>query len=679
MSASTKSRIQKLPPVLVDRIAAGEVVEAPFSAIKEMVENSLDAGAARIRIETAAAGLDLLVVEDDGRGIHADDLRFAVERHATSKIRELEDLDAILSFGFRGEALASIASVSHLEIKSRRADDRTGALLEVRGGDIVREEPTVCKPGTVITVRDLFYATPARRKYVRSERAENSRNYAQVIRLALAHPQIHFVYVRDGKEYANFAAAADLRERIAQIYKSKIDQYLVPVDHEYEGLRMRGFVCDGNYHRANRDGQFTFINNRSVEIKHFSYLARKAYDELLPPGAHPYYFLFLEIDPHRVDVNVHPAKREVRLLDEHLLHGLVVQGVGRALRPNEPLSFGGWGARGQRPAPRLQHGMLQVEQVLLDRPPQERRAHELWSPAPGHEHWTDPFAPAEASAADSGKGEIFAGGTGLATGERLDGRGEILAGAQGDSIRREASARTATEHGYDATPPEAIATSTEPGAASQSGANPEAESEAASGAGVASSKRSFLPQRHFGLLFGTYILAEGDDGLYIIDQHTAHERINYEKMRRRLEAQRSQRQPLLHPITIDCLPDELSAILERTDELLESGFLIEEFGASAYIVREIPPYLEPGGEQDLIVHLIHRILEGEESVRLYDEYAAMKACKASIKRNDYVASEVLSGILRELAECENPSRCPHGRPTMLRISPEELDRLFYRA
>jgi len=653
MSASTKSRIQKLPPVLVDRIAAGEVVEAPYSALKEMVENSLDAGAGRIRIETAAGGLDLLTVEDDGYGMHADDLRSAVERHATSKIRELEDLEAILSFGFRGEALASMASVSHLEIKSRREQDRTGALLEVRGGDVVREEAVVCKPGTVITVRDLFYATPARRNYVRSERAENGRNYAQIIRLALAHPQTHFVYVRDGKEYANLAPAQDLRERITQIYKSKIDQYLVPIEAEYEGLRMRGFVCDGQYHRANRDGQFTFINNRCVEIKHFSYLARKAYDELLPPGAHPYFFLFLEIDPRRVDVNVHPAKREVRLLDEHLLHGLVVNGIGRALRPNEPLSYGGHAGRMRSEPPRLQHGFLQIEQVLLNRPVQERRAHELWSPALEQ-----------------------AGSVGAQT-ERISADGEILDDQSGAGFRSSESAGNGAG-GHATPPPGAAAAQRTDGVSVELGEDLAANAGDESG-GTGTENKGFLPRRHFGLLFGTYILAEGDDGLYIIDQHTAHERINYEKKRNRLEAQRGQRQPLLHPITIDCLPDELASILERKDELLESGFVIEEFGPQAYIVREIPPYLEPGGEQDLIVHLIHRILEGESDVRLYDEYAAMKACKASIKRNDFVANEVLSGILRELSECENPSRCPHGRPTMLRISPEELDRLFYRA
>ncbi len=619
MTASTNSkRIQRLPPVLVDRIAAGEVIDAPYSVIKELAENSLDAGATRIVVETRSAGAELILVEDNGAGIHAEDLPASLERHATSKISTLEDLETILSFGFRGEALAAIASVSHLEIRSRRADVKLGALIESRGGEISRNESVACNQGTTIQVRDLFYATPARRKHLKSERTENIRIYQQIVRLALARPDVHFIYKRDDKEFLNLPAVADLRDRIAAVYQSKLERYLQPVEAESSGLRLRGYVAGPEYHRANRDGQFQFINGRSVEIRNFSYLVRKAYGELLPPGAHPYFFLFLEIDPARVDVNVHPAKREVRLLDESLLHGLVVNSIARVLRPDSPLAFSGFSSLDH--APRMRHGYAPAQSdqsTLIERPfAGVSTAFEIHAPS-GREPTSRAFPPGQAP----------------------DEFGEIFEAAVGDESRL-----------HDST-----------------------------GAEQAGRARAFLPRRHFGVIFGAYILAEGDDGLYIIDQHTAHERINYEKMRRKMEALRGQRQPLLHPFTIDCLPDELRSILERRDELLESGFLIEEFGPRSYIVREAPGYLEPGGEQEAMVHLIHRILEGETGVRLYDEYAAMKACKASIKRNDYVSGPVLSDILQELAACENPSRCPHGRPTMIKITPDELDRLFYRA
>ncbi len=615
MSASTKNaRIRRLPPVLIDKIAAGEVIEGPFSVIKELVENSLDAGATNVRIETRSGGMDLILIEDDGAGIHPDDLKFAVQRHATSKISELEDLDAILTFGFRGEALASIASVAHLDIKSRPAEERLGGRIECRGGELVHVEPAGCNPGTLIQVSELFYATPARRKFVKTERTENARNHKAVIQLALANPNVHFTYVRDGKEHLNLPAQS-LQDRIAQIYRSKIGEHLLEVEAETAGIRMTGFVTNENFFRANREGQFTFINGRAVDIKNFSYFVKKAYGELMPPGSHPYFFLFLEIDPDRVDVNVHPAKREVRLLDESSLHSLVVNNLGRVLRPDTPLAFA--------------RGFMERQIHSYDR--QHRPAHQ-----PSRAEADDPV---------------------------------LLEGPEPNRPSFDIRPPTRT-----APPPAFVDPETgeirEDVDVPVPGDHPENRE---------SQQSTFLPTRHFGVFYGTYILAEGQDGLYIIDQHTAHERINYEKMRRKMEGMRGQRQSLLHPITIDCLPDELANVLARRDELLESGFLIEEFGPSTYIVREIPPYVDAGTETELILHLIHRVLEGEEGVRLYDEYAAMKACKASIKRNDYVSGEVLSEILRELATCENPSRCPHGRPTMLRISPDELDRMFHRS
>ena len=619
MSASTKSpRIHRLPPVLVDKIAAGEVIEGPHSVLKELIENSLDAGATRLRLETRAGGMESILVEDDGIGIHPDDLKASVQRHATSKILELEDLDEIATFGFRGEALASIASVAHLEIRSRRAlpdetADFSGARIECRGGELVHTETVACNPGTTIRVSELFYATPARRKFVKSERTENARNYQAILRLALANPDVRFEYFRDGKEFLNLPAQ-NLADRVAQVYRSQIGKHLIEVEGENNGIRLRGFVTDEGFFRANRDGQFQYINNRYVEIKNFSYFVKKAYGELLPHGSHPYFFLFLDIDPRRVDVNVHPAKREVRLLDESLLHSLLVNSISRVLRPQSPLTFARYSndlahspANWQRgeDSRRLAHRMTDVQEVLLARPEATRPVFEIDSAQVLPQNFShDDARPANDSRAFS------------------------------DSE---------TEPSDD-----------EP-------------------------RHEFLPRRHFGVVYGTYILAEGDDGLYIIDQHTAHERINYEKMRRKLESMRGQRQGLLHPIPVDCLPDELTAVLAAKAELLESGFLIEEFGPASYIVREIPPYLEPGSETELVLHLIHRVLEGEEQVRLYDEYAAMKACKASIKRNDHVSGEVITEILKELARCENPSRCPHGRPTMLRISPAELDRMFHRA
>ena len=626
MTASNISnRIEALPPILIDKIAAGEVIDGPYSVIKELTENSIDAGARKIRIDTRGGGMDEIVIQDDGDGIFYEDMPLAIQRHATSKIRKLDDIEEILSFGFRGEALATISSVSHLEIKSLRRGEDQGGAIECRGGEVIRQAPSAAVPGTVITVSDLFYSTPARKKFVKSEKRENTLIYRELIKIAFANPQVHFIYHRDGKEFMNLPPTEDIRERFAAIYRKKILGHLIEIDAHMEGIRLHGFITDDNFYRANRDGQFQYVNNRHVDIKNFSFLVKKSYGELLPHGSHPYYFLFLELESGRVDVNVHPAKKEVRMTDSALINSLVIRSVSDALRPGEPLSFSRYhrGAAGE-------NGGGENE-------------------------------PLRFPAADAGKSSpALSPVDGILLSEHTPGQTQPMPSypVRGEGERAVmAGSETASLHSYT----DSLET--------RNGAR----------AGEATEQETaFLPRRHFGVIFGTYILAEGDDGFYIIDQHTAHERINYERTRKNLEELQGKRQALLHPVTVDCTPDELDNVLEKKSELEAAGFLIEEFGRNAYLVRETPAYVEPGAETDAITHVIQRIMEGEDSYRIYDELAAMKACKASIKKNDHVAGGVLSEILVQLSQCENPSRCPHGRPTMVKLTQSELDRLFHR-
>ncbi|MCB1316968.1 MAG: DNA mismatch repair endonuclease MutL, partial [Leptospiraceae bacterium] len=494
------THIKKLPAVLIDRIAAGEVVDGPHSVIKELVENALDAGADRIRVSTVAAGLDSILIEDNGRGIPYADLPLSIERHATSKITDLSDLEQITSFGFRGEALASIASVAHVEIQSRSEDAELGGRLECRGGELIQIEPQACNPGTVIRVNELFYATPARRKYVKSERSENIRNMRTLTAIALAHPSVHMTYIRDGREYFDLLPADTLAERVKSIFPERIQHHLVEVDYTASGMSLTGVVADGDYYRANREGQYLFVNNRPVEVKHFSYLVKKSYGELLPPGSHPYYFLFLEIPPDRVDVNVHPAKREVRLLDESSLHGLVTGALETALRPRHPLQYSHEREQSRMAGHRMTHRYIQtVDQVLFERPPAVRESYSI--PADAHSGAHDRDA-TERHIDSSNLGSDYR------PGERqtVDGimHGDEPSGDDYFDGRHEPS----PNDGNSSAP-----------------------------------ARSFLPRKHFGTFYGAYIIAEGDDGLYIIDQHTAHERINYEKKRRQLEQVRGERQP----------------------------------------------------------------------------------------------------------------------------------------
>ena len=318
-----RQKIQKLPTVLIDRVAAGEVIEAPFSIIKELIENALDASATEIRIETKDGGNSSIFIQDNGTGINPDELELSIERYATSKIQDFEDLDNLHSFGFRGEALAAIASVSHLEIRSRTPENQIGKRIESRGGQLIQVEDCACPIGTSIRVSDLFYTTPARRNYLKNPRTENIRNYKQIIKLALSSPNTHFIYVRDKKEFSNWRPKHNLSEaketypflsaledRIIEIYGNYIEKYLleIPLIQE-ENLQMQGFILKPDYFKANRDMQFQYVNERYVEIENFSYFVKKSYGELLSANMHPCYFLFLEIDPSRVDINVHPQKK----------------------------------------------------------------------------------------------------------------------------------------------------------------------------------------------------------------------------------------------------------------------------------------------------------------------------------------------------------------------------------
>lgn len=614
MSASniSESRIRALPPLLVDRIAAGEVVDGPYSVTKELVENALDSGATSVAVETTAGGMDRIIIVDNGCGIRFEELPLSLERHATSKIESLEDIAGIVSFGFRGEALASIGSVSHLEIRSTHREAPTGGRIESRGGHILVHEPAPPVAGTTVTISELFYSVPARRKFIRSERIENARIYRELLKAVFAREDVAFSYVRDGREMLNTRSGQDLRARIGQIFRSKIADRLIAVSGAAGAFRIHGLVGDEHCYRTNREGIFTYVNGRAVELPNAAFLIRKAFGELLPGGSFPYAFLFVDVDPREVDVNVHPAKKEIRFRDASTLNSLLLHSVFEALRPGEPVRFEQYRKRGGEQA--------------MDR-----------EPLSGHDAFADRGAPL--------------------------GQGPVGAGQESQRL-------------MGAPAPYAAGVFEMPGTGEALGAmgsgEPSRESQDAL-------RSSFVPLRHFGVIFGTYILAEGEDSFYIIDQHTAHERVNYERMRSRLEDLQSQRQGLLHPVVVECLPDEFEAVRAELPHLIECGFLVEEFGPNTYIVREVPGYVDPGTEQDSLQHVIQRLSDGESVVRVYDELAAMKACKASIKRNDHVSGETISQILLQLAQCENPSRCPHGRPTMMKLSRSELDRMFHRS
>ena len=601
---------------MVDRIAAGEVIERPASVVKELVENSIDAGASHIVVSTTAGGLDSILVQDNGTGIAFDELPTALMRHATSKINQLEDLEHIFSYGFRGEALAAISSISLIEIRSTDTSagadqkDQQGGFIRSRGGTVELHQIDAPSKGTTIHIQDLFYTTPARRKFIKSERAEDAAIYKEMIKLAVAAPEIHFEYFKDEKQVFNLTADANVINRISAIFGPELCSHLLYIEEQSGPLTLTGYIGDDRTYRRQSDRQFLAVNRRPVEIRHVPFFVRKAYHELIPDGGKPVFFLHLEADSARLDVNVHPAKKEVRLTDESLLHNLIMTAAQRALFPDQPLPF---------LQSKASHEFAPQSAGTASVNPQYNYFTSL--------HDSTTRLPSQASQ------PTYTAPTGNSS-PLLYPTDALLS-----STKNETSYTVQEKHG---------------------------------------SSSEFVPLRHFGIIFGTYILAEGDDEFYIIDQHTAHERINFEKKRRELESRRFERQILLHPIALDYNAAEAESILAQSDQLKDAGFVIEAMGTGKIVVREVPDFLEPGEEKELVEHAIERLTTGEPLIRVYDEYAAMKACKASIKRNDFVSPEIISTILRQLGQCEQPSRCPHGRPTVMRLSRSQLDQMFLR-
>ncbi len=594
---TSMGKIQELSPELINQIAAGEVIESAHSVVKELMENSMDASATQVDVESKDGGLSLLRITDNGTGIEPEDLEPALKRHATSKIQDYKDLESVLSYGFRGEALASIASVSRLTLESGTKEQKTAWKTRSVAGKISEKEEIPGFIGTKILVEELFFNTPVRRKFLKSIRSEDKKIRDRVTTQALAREDVRFRLFQDGKEVFVLPTRESKKERIIDLFGENFRDHLLEVSLERGGIQATGYISDPDFYKSNRTGQFIFINGRPIEIKYSSVLLKKAYDELLPPNGHPYCFLFFEIDPSRVDVNVHPAKREIRFLDEDGFNGFFLALIQKELRSSTPVSF------------------LELKKRLL-------------KPAP-ETHSTTSFYQARSSGKNPLLGRELFSGVSKQEGFELDrmGPGVSLSELTDERVKHS----------------------------------------------------SFVPKKHFGVLFETFILAEAEDGFYIIDQHTAHERIRYEEVLRKLEKRNYGIQPLLTPIRIDVSKQEQEDILNRKKEYEEVGIFLDPLGEDSIVLREIPAYMEPGQEKEIVLDFLNRT-EGKETSEpeLYDLMAKCVACRSAIKKGDQLSDPILAEILNRLSYCENPSRCPHGRPTLVKLSRDDLERMFHR-
>ena len=604
--------IRRLDPLLVDRIAAGEVVERPAAAVKELVENALDAGTRVIEVTIEAGGRRLIRVADDGRGMNELDLALSVERHATSKIPD-GDLTSIATFGFRGEALPSIASVSRLEIRARAAGAPTALRLVVEDGAKSAVEPCAGSVGTRVEARDLFVATPARLKFLKTDRAESQAVGDVVRRLALGNPQVRFSLVTDIGSGFDWPACgpggAGLAERLRQALGSDFAANSLDLDAVREGVRLTGRIGLPTFSRPNALAQYLFVNGRTVRDKTLSGALRAAYLDFLSADRHAVAVLYVECDPHAVDVNVHPSKAEVRFRDAGLVRGLVVGGVKQRLAEalHRASTTGG------------------TATVLAMRAPRS-----FAPPSAGWDWRASPASP-------------------------LPERG--LAITQGFA---EPAQRSFVAPGF------------EPGGHS-AGALEVAET---AERGFASPLGAARAQVH-----KTYIVAETPDGLVIVDQHAAHERIVYETLKAQREGRGVERQTLLHPLVVDLDPDSATLIEEHAEELGSLGLVVEGFGAGSILVREAPAILAQGDLAGLVRDLAADFAaeDGVQTLtRRLDAYLGTFACHHSVRSGRQLRYEEMNALLRQMEATPGAGQCNHGRPTYVELKLADIERLFGR-
>ena len=683
------TRIQQLDAHVVNRIAAGEVIERPASVVKELLENSVDALATRIEVDIVNGGMDLIRISDNGEGIHPDDILLAVTSHATSKIRSDADLDHVSTLGFRGEALASIASVAKFRIRTRPEECPVGRELDSHGGRIVINRDCGCPAGTVMEVHNLFFNTPARRRFLKKGTTEFGHIAEHFSRIALANPRLHLVLRHNEKLVYELPAAAEPLERIRRFFGSDVADLLIAVSSEADlpaggKIRVWGYVGSPSLSRSTRKDQFLFLNGRWIQDRSLQHALAEAYRGLLMVGRHPVSFLFLELPPALVDVNVHPTKSEVRFQDSQLLYrqllktlrdkfltlefrsNIEVPGAGRAGsgRPNE--------LRFDRPAPALQ------PQKELD----------LWA---SHATVSSPPRIGEFARSSSNDRAVFT-------------NPDVIAALAVEPHQR----RGALESAIDSPEP-AVADFSDP-ASGRASALPDHSPSPAGSTNTQVSVADGEPDpvtppmdpmpsaadieqalnvatrpgtdefRAF-QIHDCYLVVASEAGLEVIDQHALHERILYEHLRKRILAGGVERQRLLIPETIECSATECVALLESLDLLREIGFELQEFGGTTILLMSHPTLIPRGNLIRIVKDFAEQLIQNEGKMNrrdLLDHMLHTMSCRAAIKSGQRLTLEEMQELLRQRHLVDDSHHCPHGRPTALTLSRGTLDQQFGR-
>ena len=619
-------QIRRLPQSLINKIAAGEVIERPASVVKELMENAVDASASRIDVAVAGGGAEMVRVVDDGCGIPAGQLPLAVASHATNKLAESDDLFRVATLGFRGEALASIAEISRLTVRSRSAEDQSGAELEVVGGKASEAVPAGCPVGTALEVRNLFFNTPVRRKFLRTTGTEFGHVSEAFTRIALAAPQVHFTLRHNDREVFELPVSDGWLERIARFFGRELAGDLIWVESAEGPVRISGYVARPSHSRSNNRMQYFFLNGRHIRDRALQHALGEAYRGLLMTGRYPIAFMMLDMPPETVDVNVHPTKLEVRFQDSGRLYSQLLSTL-----------------RGK---------FLTTDLTAHVKPTGED------DPSGGHDEARTTQLRQEL--VDWAKGEVASW-----DGPRHAGSEPADRGAFGSGESRRPLELTRLDRSW---------TRPEDAAEEQPGNSP-------GGAVEALSQRSAARPAPAMQVHNRYLVVETERGVTIIDQHALHERILYEQLRARVMSGAIETQNLLAPEPVDLSAAEAAAALQQRELLAQLGMKIEPFGGDTVLVSGYPAMLANISPAELLRELLDRLLQGGRAPDrgdLLDELLHTIACKAAIKAGDRLAPEEIAALLEQRHLVDDPHHCPHGRPAALVFTREELDKQFKR-
>lgn len=673
------AKINILDDSTINKIAAGEVIERPSSIIKEVVENSLDAGASSISIQIENAGKDLIKIIDNGSGIEADDINKAFLRHATSKISRAEDLSSLHSLGFRGEALASIAAVSKVDMVTKTKYALMATRLIISGGKVESKSPTSAKQGTQLSIRDLFYNVPARRKFLKSNHAESINITDLVNKLAIGNPGVSIKYTNNGKTIFETLGDGNLYNTIRMIYGKNVSDHLIKIDYQSNYYKISGFIANNNIYRSNRNNQLIFINGRYVKSPNIMNAINSAYKDIIPINKYPVYFINLEIDPAKIDVNIHPSKLEVKFDNE----GPILEDLGDYIRGSllkNSLVGRYRSKKSERPTYESNDTFRSFDSFSYSKKEQETNLNLV------RENGQEAFRSGEPSQKEDKISPLEVAESVEVRQSHTESNVKPLDQAINlrdikslDMVRQENPSINIDEtsaNSYKSTRDMNIITDTN--------ISPSQEGQLSFMDGQEDERDEFKDLNYIGILFNTYIIFSKGEQMYLMDQHAAHERVRFEMYMKSFKSDSIRIQYLLDPIIMDLSPVDMEIASRNIDLFERYGFIVEVFGHKNISVRGLPNTFGRPESEKFIYELIDKFSDFAKSSKKdsiydskYDEIAEI-ACKSAIKANDKLDYNEVMALLESLKKCQNPYTCPHGRPVMASISKYDIEKMFKR-